>query len=182
LPAALLVVFRQVIFEGHMYPGGPGEWLLPLSTPGKIFEAFRLCAAVLILFNLERTIRSSIGRMRWQIKFMALGVGGLFSLRLYLASQSLLYSNIDTGFGTIKSLALLAACALFAISLTRGRSLNVDVYLSTATIQNSFTIILAGTYLLAVGVLARIARYASPSGSLPLDAFIIFIALTFLAI
>jgi putative PEP-CTERM system histidine kinase len=120
--------------------------------------------------------------MRWQIKFMALGVGGLFSLRLYLASQSLLYANIDTAFGTINALALLAACALFAISLSRGRVLNVEVYLSTATIQNSLTIILAGIYLLVVGVLARVARYASPSGSLPFDAFIVFIAVTFLAV
>jgi putative PEP-CTERM system histidine kinase len=182
LPLIFLTVFRQSIFEGYVLPGGPGQWILPLTDQGKLFEGFRLCAAVLILFNLERTIRSSIGRMRWQIKFMVLGVGGLFSLRLYLASQSLLYSQIDTGLGAIKSLALLAACVLFAISLSRGRSLNVDVYLSTATIQNSLTIVLTGIYLLAVGALARFTRYAFTSGSLPIDAFIVFISLTLLAV
>jgi putative PEP-CTERM system histidine kinase len=181
-PLAFLAAFRQSIFEGYVLLIGPARWLIPFATEGKILEAFTLSAAVLILFNLERTIRSSIGRMRWQIKFMALGVGGLFCLRLYLASQSLLYGNLDTGFGAINAIALLAACALFGVSLSRGRTLNVDVYLSTATIQNSLTIVLSGIYLVAVGVLARFARYASPSGSLPLDAFIVFAALTLLAI
>jgi putative PEP-CTERM system histidine kinase len=183
LPIAFVGLFRHSIFLGQMSPGlQPGQWSLPLSGLGKILQAYLLCTSVFILFNLERTIRSSIGRMRWQIKFMALGVGGLFALRLYIASQNLLWSSVDTGFGPIHALALLAACVLFAISLSRGRSLNVDIYLSTTTLQNSLTIILAGIYLLAVGVLARFTRYASPSGSLPLDAFIVFIALTFLAV
>ncbi len=158
VPAAFVVIFRHSIFSGNMTLVGQEQWTMALSSPGKVLEAFFLCACVLILFNLERTIRSSIGRMRWQIKFMALGVGGLFALRLYIASQSLLYSTLDTGFGAINAVAMLAACVLFAISLTRGRSLNVDVYLSTATIQNSLTIMLAGIYLLAVGALARAFR------------------------
>jgi putative PEP-CTERM system histidine kinase len=182
IPVAFVVVLRRAIFAGYVFEAGPARWTIPLSAQGKLLEIFFLCASVLILFNLERTVRSSIGRMRWQIKFMALGVGGLFALRLYLASQSLLYSALDTGYGPIHAFSMLAACVLFAISLTRGRSLNVDVYLSAATIQNSLTIILAGFYLLAVGVLARVFRYASPSGSLPLDAFIVFVALTFLAV
>jgi len=45
--------------------------------------------------------------------------------------------------------------------------MNANVYLSTATIQNSFAIILAGIYLLSVGLLARFARYFVPGGSLP---------------
>src|SRR5215471_3017223 len=84
------------------------------------FQFFILFGSVLIVFNLERTLRSSVGRMRWQIKFVALGVGGLFALRIYLASQSVLFSNLDTGLGAINSVALIAANLLFAISLARG--------------------------------------------------------------
>src|SRR6266571_4723613 len=79
-------------------------------------------------------------------------------------------------------MALLAANVLFALSLARGWSLNVDVYLSTVTIQNSLTIILAGIYLLTVGALARFARYFVPTQSLPLGAFIVFLSLTALAV
>jgi putative PEP-CTERM system histidine kinase len=145
-------------------------------------QIFFLLTSVFIVFNLERTLRSSTGRIRWQIKFMALGVGGLFALRIYVATQALLFSRIDTGLGTTSSVALLAANLLFAVSLSRARSLNTDVYLSRATIQNSLTIILAGTYLVAVGVAANLARSLFPGQPLPLDAFIVFLALTGLAI
>src|SRR5262249_24166629 len=47
---------------------------------------------------------------------------------------------------------------------------------------NSFTIILAGIYLLSVGLLARFARYVLPNQSLPLDAFIVFLSLTALGV
>ena len=120
--------------------------------------------------------------MRWQIKFLALGVGGLFALRVYLSSQALLFSRIDTGLGSVSAVALLAANVLFTLSLLRGRSLSVDVYLSTDAIRNSLTIVLAGIYLLAVGVLAYTVRYFNPNRSLPLDAFAVFLSLTVLGV
>src|SRR5262249_19826319 len=52
---------------------------------------------------------------------------------------------------------------------------------SGAAIQNSLTIIFAGIYLLAVGLLAHLAQSITPGGSLPLDAFVVFSALTLLA-
>jgi hypothetical protein len=153
-----------------------------MDWPGRVVKLVVLMAAILILFNLERTIRSSTGRMRWQIKFMALGVGGLFALRVYLYSQELLFKRVDTGLGSLSAVALLAADVLFTLSLIRGRSLNVDVYLSTTTIQNSLTIVLAGVYLLVVGLMAHVVRYFRTSGSLPFDAFLVFLSLTLLGV
>ena len=77
---------------------------------------------------------------------------------------------------------MLAPDHVFGFSLLRGRSLNIDLYLSTTTIHNSFTVILVGSYLLAVGLLAQFTRVSASGGSLPLDAFVVFIALTVLAV
>ncbi len=181
-PILLVVGFRRSLFGDAVYPGDPGQLYIPLQWPGKALEFCFLLVSVLILFNLERTVRSSIGRIRWQIKFMAVGVGVLFALRIYLVSQSLLFSTLNTGLGQINAVALLAANLLFAFSLCRGRSLDVDVYLSTATIHNSLTIIFVGLYLLAVGILAHFTRAYGPVQSLPVDAFIIFLSLTALAV
>jgi putative PEP-CTERM system histidine kinase len=181
VPLALVGFFRGSLFTGE-YVFENAQWVFRLAASGRFLALYVLVASILILFNLERTVRSSTGRMRWQIKFMALGVGGLFALRVYLASQDLLFSRLDTGLGPVSSVALLAANVLFTMSLLRGSSLNVDVYLSTAALRNSLTIVLAGVYLLAVGLLANLVRQFSPSGSLRIDAFLVFLSLTVLGI
>jgi hypothetical protein len=152
IPIPFIALYRKSLFTGTAHLTD-AQWSLTLGWSGNALMYFMLVCAVFIVFNMERTIRSSIGRTRWQLKFMALGVGGLFALRIYVVSQSILFSTFNVGFGTTLAMALLAANLLFAFSLARGRSLNVDVYFSRATIQNSLTIILAGIYLLAVGLL-----------------------------
>ena len=180
-PIPFLAIFRHTIFLGAIYLENSERWSLLFGWPGRALNTFFVLSSVMILFNLERTMRSSVGRMRWQIKFMVLGVGGIFALRLYTASQGLLLSTTDTGLGAIHGMALIAANLLFAIALFRGSSLTMDVYLSGAAIQNSLTVIFAGVYLLAVGVMARVARSLSPDASLPVDTFLVFISVTALA-
>ncbi|HEY2382544.1 MAG TPA: XrtA/PEP-CTERM system histidine kinase PrsK [Terriglobia bacterium] len=177
-PIPFLAIFRKSVFLGAIYLEESERWSILLGSPGRWLQMFFILMSVLILFNLERTMRSSVGRMRWQIKFLVLGIGGLFALRIYTASQALLFSTTDTGFGTINAVALIAADSLFAIALFRGSSLTMDVYLSGTAIQNSLTLIFAGIYLIAVGLIARVARSLSPNGPLPYDTFIVFIALT----
>jgi putative PEP-CTERM system histidine kinase len=167
IPVPFFAVFRSSLFEGPVR----------LGWSGMVLEYYILIISVLIVFNIERIIRSSIGRTRWQLKFMALGIGGLFALRIYTGSQSILYKTLDTSYGTTSAMALLAANLLFAFSFARGRSLDVDVYFSRATIQNSLTILLAGVYLLSVGVLASYLPASLSDGT-----FIVFVALMGLAI
>ena len=187
----VLIVFAAPVvlstgFRGSFFRGSPllaaSRWVIPLGWSGRVFFLVFLLSAILILANLERTLRASTGRMRWQIKFMVLGIGGLFALRIYISSQALLFSTLDTALGPMHAVALLAAAVLLIRSLFRAQFLNADFYLSRATIYNSLTIILVGIYLLAVGFLAQLVRSLNRDRPLPLDAFFIFLALTALAI
>jgi len=181
VPASFLVIFRSALFTGSARLEAAG-WVFPLGWSGQVLQYYILIVSLLIVFNMERIIRSSIGRTRWQMKFMALAIGGLFALRIYLSSQTILFSSMDTRFGTTMALALLAANFLFAFSFARGSSLDVEVYFSRATIQNSLTIILAGIYLLSVGALAHLTRSYLPIESFSIDAFIVFIGFLGLAV
>src|SRR5205823_4442744 len=82
-PVLFVAIFRTSLFlNSRVVLEGGTWWSIPLSWPGQVLQIFFLGASVLILFNLERTVRSSMGRIRWQIKFTVLGVGGLFALRI----------------------------------------------------------------------------------------------------
>jgi putative PEP-CTERM system histidine kinase len=167
-------VFKEIRAEAAEF--------IPLGYSGKIFYSFILLSAVVILANLERTLRASTGRIRWQIKFILLGIGAICAVWIYTSSQALIYSALDTSLSILHPMALLAASVFFGWGLFRSRFLNVDVYLSRTTIQYSLTAILASVYLLILGLLAFQIRYFNSSRSLPLDALLVLLALALLAV
>jgi hypothetical protein len=115
--------------------------------------------------------------MRWQIKFMILGLGSLFAVRIYTASQVLLFSTVDITLEAVNAGTLIMADALIIFSLVRARLLTIDIYLSQGFLYNSITVLVVGIYLLLVGVLAKVVSYFGHDQSLPLDAFFVLLAL-----
>lgn len=174
------------LFADSLYLDGPALetsvlWMPRLGWSGYGFHLFFLLGAVLILMNLERTLRESTGTKRRQIKFMLLGLGGLFGARVYVSSQALLFSTVDPRLEVINTGALLVAGVLIAISLVRAPLLSLDIYLSHTVLTNSCTALIAGAYLLAVGLLATVSNRVGGSQMLPLGAFATFLALLGLA-
>jgi len=170
------------LFRGHlMYSEAELEdfvaHVVRLGWSGYLFYLFALLSAVTILVNLERALRASTGSIRWRIKFMVLGIGALFAVRVYTASQALLFSAIDLDLNTLNSAALIVASLLIAIALTRTQLLHVDLYFSPALLYNSFTVMVVGVYLIAIGIVAKFVSYVGGEAALSLNAFLVFLAL-----
>jgi putative PEP-CTERM system histidine kinase len=182
IPLIFATVFRKSFFAGDPVLDSPSTWLIPLGWSGYFFHISLLAGAVLILMNLERTLRASVGHMRWQVKYMALGIGSIFAIRIYTSSQTLLFHSLNTFLLVINAGALIVASALILRSLLRARSLNLDFYLSHAFLYNSLTVLIVGVYLLAVGVLAKLIPYLNGDLSLYTKAFFVFLALLGLSI
>ncbi|HEU6449246.1 MAG TPA: XrtA/PEP-CTERM system histidine kinase PrsK [Verrucomicrobiae bacterium] len=159
-----------------------GHWLFSLGIPGLILNLSLLATAVLVLMNLERTFRDSVGTMRWRIKFAVLGIGALFAVRAYTCCQILLFHAIDPAWQTINAGALIAACTLISVSLFRSREVEADIYPSHSLLQNSLTALLAGVYLLVVGVFAKVVTFGGGDAAFALKAFVILAALIALAV
>jgi putative PEP-CTERM system histidine kinase len=160
----------------------PFASILALRFPGYGLELVWLMACVLILLNLERTFRSAVGTMRWRIKLVMLGLAVLFGVRIYTASQTLLYRSLDPRFDMVNAVALLIACVLIGVSLVRTRLLAIDLYPSHAMLRHSLTVVLVGSYLLIVGVLAKAVEWLGGTTAFPLKAFFILLALVLLTL
>jgi putative PEP-CTERM system histidine kinase len=154
---------------------------IPLGYSGKIFYAFILICSVVILGNLERTLRASTGRIRWQIKFIIIGTGTICAAWVYSASQALIYSAINLSLSILNPIALLLACCLFAWGIARSSFLDVEVYLSRTAIQYSLTAFLASIYLVVLGLLAFRVQLLDAQQPLPLEALIVLLALAALS-
>jgi putative PEP-CTERM system histidine kinase len=161
-------------------PTGDGEWL-QVSGTGRILAAVRLLTAVLVLTNLEKTFRLTVGTMRWRIKFVLLGVGVIFGSRIYTGSQELLFSIYDQNLATFEAGALLLGCFLMAIAYLRTGFAEADVYPSRTVLEGSITLLVVGCYLLIVGVLAQIVAAMGGVRHFRAQAFLMLLGIVGLA-
>jgi putative PEP-CTERM system histidine kinase len=161
-------------------PSGDGEFL-ELSGTGRILAAVRLLTGVLVLTNLEKTFRLTVGTMRWRIKFVLLGVGVIFGSRIYTGSQTLLFSIYDPNLATFEAGALLLGCFLMAVAYLRTGFAEADVYPSRTVLQGSITLLVAGCYLLIVGVLAQIVAAMGGVRHFRAQAFLVLLGIVGLA-
>lgn len=177
LPLATIIFFGSSFFVGRPLMSPSFTWVVIIGWPGYVFNLFILVSAVLILMNLERTLRDSTGRMRWQIKFMALGIGCLFAVRIYTASQTMLFHSLNVSLELVNDGALILAGVMILRSLTRTRLLDVDFYPSQTFLYNSFTVLFVGVYLISVGLLAKVALYFNGGQNIPFRAFFVLVAI-----
>ena len=177
LPLVLLVVLKDSLFTPIGGSDGPHGWALNFGWPVYIIQIVFLLACVLILANLERTLRASTGAKRWRIKFIVLGLGCLFAVRIYTISQTLLYSSIDYRLNLINSAVLIAADLMIILALIRADFGSVSVHVSTEVLSSSFSVIVVGAYLIVVGVLAKVVTYFGVAEPLLRNAFFVFLGL-----
>ena len=182
LPLMVIAVFRQSIF---LLPTAVEGAILPALSFGRVGSAlciFGLLSAVLILVNLEASLRASTGTKRAQIKFMLLGVGTIFAVSIYTMNQTLLFATVSPTMQTVNSFAVVLGNGLIGVALARHRLGSVQVALSPTLLASSLTVLLVGMYLLVVGVLTKIISVLGSYQLLPLGAFFVFVALVGLAV
>ena len=182
LPLGLVIFCAPSLLTGSVRFETSSGWVISIGWSGQAFYLGQLLGAVLVLINLERTLRVSTGSMRWQIKFMILGIGSLFAAQIYTTSQVVLFSAVNMQIKMVAAAATIAAAVLIGASLVRHRLLNTEIYLSRIALYNSITAFVVGIYMLTVGAFAKVISSFGGSRALPLETFFVFLASVGLAI
>jgi putative PEP-CTERM system histidine kinase len=182
LGSLLIPCVLYLAANGAVLTVQPGTSQFRLPWAGVSLNLASIVGLVLILTNLERTFRGSVGIMRWRIKYMMLGLGVLFVFRLYSETQTLLYSTLEPTLQQVASGVLLLSCLLMSISLFRNKLFDVDVYPSHAVLYRSLTVLLTGIYLVVVGFVAQVVKYVGSELAFPFRAFLVLVALVALAV
>src|SRR5215469_14260191 len=181
LPIVLSLGFHDELLQVVKAGSAGDELQLRLSAMGKLWNFVLLVVAVWILMNLEQTIRSAVGTMRWRIKFVVLGVAVIFGTHLYLRSQALLFSSYNMHWSGVESSALLIGCVFLVVAYVRTGLAEVDAYPSRAVLGSSLTVLLVGGYFFTVGILAKIVRRYGGAESVQIEAFVLLVGVSGLA-
>ena len=182
LPVALtLFNFSTDFVSVVLAPLGSTAYFIRTGPTGYYWHLVWVILSVLVLMNLERTFRHATGHMRWQTKFMFLGIGGVFAIHLFTDSQALLFKGVDTDMVAVNLGALLVADVLVVRSLFRGKPLKASIHLSHQFLYNSLTMLIVGVYFIAVGAVAWASLRLEWVRNIHVTIFLVFVLVIGLA-
>lgn len=177
LPVLLVTFFSSSFFVSSTVIGNTTTMpFIRIGWSGYIWHLLWIIVSIMILMNLERTFRHATGHMRWQTKFLFLGIGGIFGAHLFTDSQVILFKGENYGLNILDMGALLLAGIFILRSIFRGKSLNVSIHLSHQFLYNSFTVLIVGIFFVSLGVVAWFSLHFNWIRNIHVAIFVMLVA------
>ncbi len=111
-----------------------------------------LILALAGLVLVEQLYRNTHSEKRWAIKFLCLGIGGMFAYDLYVYSQGLLFQQIDANLWNARGAVNASVVPLIAVSAARNPQWSLNVFVSRHIVFYTASLIGAAIYLLVMAV------------------------------
>lgn len=129
---------------------------LTLGPLGSVFIGMILLGMVAGLAQVEALLRMLSEPVRYQAKYVLIGLGGIAGFQIYFQTQLLLLPVWETDLFLAGGMVFLLSFGLIAIGLTR-RGIQEErerFYVSPSAVLGSFTVVFVGVYLIAVASVA----------------------------
>jgi putative PEP-CTERM system histidine kinase len=180
--AAAIVLARSSVFVVPVAMAPTPFEVAGVQRLGAYLAVLEILLVVAILAGLEAALRSAGVVARGRIKFLALGLGAIFLVRFYLASQVVAFRVITGDSLKIGATILLVATAVMAVGVARERLRDIELTISRALLYRSVVVSVLGVYLLAVGVLGWLLNYLQIPEKAFWGSLVIFVSALFLAL
>ena len=172
----------NLLWPFFLVPNATGPFrYAQLSLLGQGGIAIELLATIAVLYGLEPSLRNSQGSVRWQLKYLTLGLGGIFAVRFYLLSQALLFHVLARQSLLIETGALIIGELFVAIGLLRSGALRTDLTVSRHFVYRSTVVGLCGLYLFLAGAAGWLLNAIGIPEAALLGTMVVFVAVMSLA-
>src|SRR5713101_4388220 len=172
----------NVFWPFFLVPNATGPFrYAELTLLGQGGVAIELLATIAVLYGLEPSLRNSYGSVRWRLKYLALGLGGIFVVRFYLLSQALLFHRLDRQGLLIGTIALIIGELFVAVGLLRSGALRTDLTVSRHFVYRSIVVGLCGLYLFFAGAAGWLLNELGIPEAALLGTLVVFVAVMGLA-
>ena len=140
---------------------GSGGWPAGavLLSPARFAAMVELVLTVGILAGLEACLRTSRHGDRRRIKYLALGLGGIFLLRFYVLSQTLLFQVFNPVHVKTLCATLFIGNVMLALPIARAQLRGAEISVSRQMLFRSAVVGVLGVYLFTIGALGSLLTY-----------------------
>lgn len=140
----------------------------------------RLILSVIGLLLVENLLRNTRPEHRWSIKFLCVGIGGLFAYDFFMYSEALLYHRVNPDLDAARGVTNALIVPLLALSARRNPDWSIDIFISRRVVFHSATLIGAGIYLLVMSGVGFYLREYGGQWGVVLQAMFLFAAILLL--
>jgi len=154
--AGVAGVLMALLGLAALLPGVAGALTLP--TFGAIALIPRLALALLVVLMAENLYRNAPEAARWHVVLPCIALGGLSALDVILYADAVLSRGVSQSLMDARAVMTAMAAPLLAIAAVRDRRLRRDLPVSREFAFHGATLMVAGTFLLAVGAASEALR------------------------
>ena len=110
-----------------------------------------LLIAIFGLVLVEQLFRNTRREMRRGIKYLCMGVGGMFAYDFYLYADALLFQRVDIALWEARGFVNALVVPLIAVAIARDSRWSLDIFVSRRIVFHTASLLGAGVYLFAMG-------------------------------
>lgn len=125
---------------------GLGVGITSVAIPGG------LLIALAGLIAIEQLYRNTPPDLRWGLKTLAMGLGGLFAYDLFLYSQGMLFGVLDVTTWIARGAVNILLVPLIAVSARRNPDWDLNIFVSRQVVFYSTSLVAVGIYLLLMSL------------------------------
>jgi len=129
------------------------------QAPARLAAVMQILLTVGILAGLEGCLRTSRDDNRHRVKYLVLGLGGVFLLRFYVLSQILLFNVLSATQVNTLCAGVLIGNVVLALPIARDQLRGARLSVSRQMLYRSTLVGILGIYLFAVAVLGSLLTY-----------------------
>lgn len=139
---AAAVAFLAAV--AHTLTGQPTviPWMGSLAYPSL------LTLGVVGLVLVEQLYRHCHQDRRWALKFLCIGLGGLFAYDVFVYSQALMYQQVPGGAAAARGIIQTLVVPLLAIAVSRNPDWSLNIFVSRRAVLHSAALLASGAYLI----------------------------------
>ncbi len=152
----LLGLVVAVLAAASLLPAVAEALTLPTLGPTALLP--RLALALLVVLMAENLYRNAPEGARWHVVLPCIALGGLAALDVVLYADAALSRAFSPVLMDARAVLTAFAAPLLAVAAVRGRRLRRDLPVSREFAFHGATLMVAGTFLLAVGAASEALR------------------------
>jgi putative PEP-CTERM system histidine kinase len=142
----------------------------------------RVALAVIGMLLVEQYYRNTPVKEQWGIKFLCLGIGGMFAYDFYLYSDAMMFRQMDVQIWTARGVVNAFVVPLIALSASRNPKWSLGISVSRSVLFHSATLFGSALYLLVMSAAGYYLRYFGGGWGVVVQVTFLFVAFVLLAI